>query len=122
MDYDFDWSDFDWSDFDWSDFDWSNFDWPEFSSRYLDFNSESSFPSTFYNGHNSMTRDEIHRSLPRHNPHRVPVEIFSEIFLYTVQADPRSRRELMLVCRHWYDIMLSTPGIHSQLRIHGETK
>ena len=23
----------------------------------------------------------------------------------------------MLVCRHWYDIMLSIPGIHSQLRI-----
>ena len=104
------------------DFGWSDFDWPEFSSRYLDFNSESTFPSTFYNSHNSMTRDEIYQSLPRHNVHRVPVEIFSEIFLYTVQADPRSRRELMLVCRHWHHIMLSTPGIHSQLRIHGETK
>ena len=54
--------------------------------------------------------------------HRFPVEIFNEIFLYTVQADPRSRRNLMLVCRHWHRIMLSTPGIHSQLRIHNWTK
>jgi len=29
---------------------------------------------------------------------------------------------LMLVCRYWYDIMLSTPGIHSQLRIYDWTK
>jgi len=28
----------------------------------------------------------------------------------------------MLVCRHWRDIMLSTPGIHSRLRIHSWTK
>jgi hypothetical protein len=28
----------------------------------------------------------------------------------------------MLVCRYWRDIMLSTPGIHSQLRIHGWTE
>jgi len=28
----------------------------------------------------------------------------------------------MLVCRHWRDIMLSTPGIHSQLRIYGWTE
>jgi len=28
----------------------------------------------------------------------------------------------MLVCRYWRDIMLSTPGIHSQLRIYGWTK
>ena len=28
----------------------------------------------------------------------------------------------MLVCRHWYDIMLSTPGIHSQLRIDSRTE
>ena len=28
----------------------------------------------------------------------------------------------MLVCRHWYDIMLSTPGIHSQLRIYRGTE
>ena len=28
----------------------------------------------------------------------------------------------MLVCRHWHDIMLSTPGIHSQLRIRNWTE
>ena len=28
----------------------------------------------------------------------------------------------MLVCRHWHDIMLSTPGIHSQLRIYRRTR
>ena len=38
--------------------------------------------------------------------------------MYTIQADPRSQANLMLVCRRWYDIMLSTPGIHSQLRIY----
>ena len=48
---------------------------------------------------------------------RLPVEILSEVFLYMVQTDPRSRINLMLVCRHWYDIMLSTPGIHSRLWI-----
>jgi hypothetical protein len=54
--------------------------------------------------------------------HRIPVEIFSEIFLYTVQVDPRSQENLMLVCRHWRNIMLSTPGIHSQLRIMWSTR
>ena len=29
---------------------------------------------------------------------------------------------LMLVCQYWRDIMLSTPGIHSQLRIYGWTE
>lgn len=52
----------------------------------------------------------------------IPVEIFFEIFLHTVQADPSSKQELMLVCRRWYDIMLSTPGIHSQLRIRRWTR
>jgi len=28
----------------------------------------------------------------------------------------------MLVCRHWRDIMLSTPGIHSQLRVYSRTE
>src|SRR5258706_5298590 len=83
----------------------TDFDWSEFNSRnlgYLIFDRESSL-------------------LP-YNAHRSPVEIFSEIFLYTVQADPRSRTKLMLVCRHWHDIMLSTPGIHSQLGIYRLTK
>ena len=42
--------------------------------------------------------------------------------MHTVQADPRSRTNLMLVCRYWHDIMLSTPGIHSPLGIYGWTK
>jgi hypothetical protein len=50
------------------------------------------------------------------------VEIFSEIFLYTIQDDPHSQTNLTLVCRYWRDIMLSTPGIHSQLRIYGWTE
>jgi len=66
--------------------------------------------------------DETHQSPPRHKAHLIPVEIFSEIFLYTVQDDPHSQTNLMLVCRYWRDIMLSTPGIHSQLRIYGWTK
>jgi hypothetical protein len=57
----------------------------------------------------------------RRHKARFPVEIFTEIFLYTVEADPRSQMNLMLVCRHWHDIMLSTPGIHSQLRINYRT-
>ena len=58
----------------------------------------------------------------RYKAPRFPVEIFSEIFLYTIQADPRSQTNLMLVCQHWRNIMLSTPGIHSQLRIYSWTK
>jgi len=57
-----------------------------------------------------------------HKAHLVPVEIFSEIFLFTVQDDPHSQTNLMLVCQYWRDIMLSTPGIHSQLRIYGWTE
>ena len=94
-------------------------------SRYLGstIDSESSvLPSTVYKRLHVPTREEIHRSLLRQKGHHLPVEIFSEIFLYTAQADPRSRRELMVVCRHWYDIMLSTPGIHSQLRIYSWTE
>ena len=98
-----------------SDFDWSDFNWSDFNLRYLGltFDSASSlFPFPFYNNHVSP---------PRHKAHLIPVEIFSEIFLYMVQADPRSRVKLMLVCRQWHAIMLSTPGIHSQLRIRSNT-
>ena len=89
-----------------SDFDWSEFDWSSFNSRYL---------GLTFDGASSL-------SLPRHKAHLIPVEVFSEIFLYTVHDYPRSRVKLMLVCRHWYQIMLSTPGIHSQLRIRNSTK
>ena len=107
-----------------SDFDWSGFDWSDFNLRHLGLFDGPSyrFPSTIYKSHHLLTCDEIYQSLPRHKAHFIPAEILSEIFLYTIQVDPRSRMKLMLVCRHWHNIMLSTPGIHSQLRIHRETK
>jgi len=74
-------------------------------------------PSLFH----KLPCDKIYQS-SCHKAHLVPVEIFSEIFLYKVQDDPRSQMNLMLVCRHWRNIMLSTPGIHSQLRIYGWTE
>ena len=78
-----------------------------------------SFPSTVHKTHHLLQGDQWS---PISNPPRFPVEIFSEIFLYTVQADPRSQTNLMRVCRHWHDIMLFTPGIHSQLRIDSWTE
>jgi hypothetical protein len=79
-------------------------------------------------GRRAFYRSRFHR-LPCHTiqpschkAHRIPVEIFSEIFLYTIQVDPRSQKYLMLVCRHWRDILLSTPGIRSQLRIMCSTR
>ena len=107
------------------DFDWSGFDWSNFNSRHIDLPFDGAsyrFPPTIYKSDHLLTYDEVYQPLPRHVTHFIPAEIFSEIFLYTIQADPRSRTELMLVCRHWHNIMLSTPGIHSQLRIHRETK
>ena len=99
-----------------SDFDWSNFDWSNSNSRYLGLTFDSAsilVPSTSY---------KSHQLPPLHKAHLIPVEIFSEIYLYTVQVDPDSRTQLMLVCRYWRAIMLSTPGIHSQLRIRSWTK
>ena len=90
-----------------SDFDGSDFDTRDLGLTF-DFSSSLS-PFTFYKNHHGWTR---------HIARFIPVEIFSEIFLYAVQADPSSQTKLMLVCQHWHDIMLSTPGIHSQLRIY----
>jgi len=114
----------------------SNFNSPGFNSYYPDPNdSISAFVlSTFFKSHqlvpyvphgksdHLLPCDEIYQSPPPHKAHLIPVEIFSEIFLYTVQGDPHSQTNLMLVCRHWRNIMLSTPGIHSQLRIYGWTE
>jgi len=107
-----------------SDFEWSDFDWSDFNSRYLGLtlNSSSSFPSTFYKIYHGLPGDGISQSPPPHKAHLIPVETFSEIFLYAVQDDPHSQTNLMLVCRYWRDIMLSTPGIHAQLRIYGWTE
>ena len=52
----------------------------------------------------------------------IPVEILSEIFLLAVQGWPRSQKDLMLVCRRWHAIVLSTPGIPSQLTIRRGTQ
>jgi len=94
------------------------YDW---SSRpdwiYSDWTRIGRAPSHFH----KLPCDKIYQS-SCHKAHLVPVEIFSEIFLFTVQADPHSQTNLMLVCRYWRDIMLSTPGIHSQLRIYGWTE
>ena len=106
------------------DFDWSDFDWPDFNSRYLGLTLNNTSPllsSTFLKSHHLLPLNEIYQPPPHDNTHRFPPVIFSEIFLYTIQANPRSQRHLMLVCRHWHDIMLSTPGIHSQLRIDRST-
>src|SRR5258706_10633855 len=86
-----------------------DFDRPAFNSRH-------------YRRYHLLTRDEICRPRSRHKAHLIPAEILSEIFLLAVQADPSSRRKLMLVCRHWHEIMLSTPGIHSHLGIYSWTR
>jgi hypothetical protein len=94
---------------------YSDFDSPDINSLYPGPTSYaiSPVPSIFF---------KSHQPPPRSKAHLIPVEIFSEIFLYAVQANPRSRMELMLVCRRWHDIMLSTPGIHSQLGIYRWTE
>ena len=55
--------------------------------------------------------------------HLLPTEILSIIFLLVVEEDDETgdRVRLMLVCRYWYAIMLSTPGIPSYLRIDKST-
>ena len=70
----------------------------------------------------------VHQSQRTSKAHLIPVEILSEIFLLIandrdVEEDRLAHgKKLMLVCRRWNDIMLSTPGIPSQLRIRGSTK
>ena len=60
--------------------------------------------------------------LPPGKADDIPVEILSEIFLLIVQDWSGYRRVLMLVCRRWHDIILSTPGIHSRLTIRRATQ
>ena len=64
-------------------------------------------------------------------PSFIPVEILSEIFLLVYkdfyeedydEEEEWSWRELMLVCRRWRAIMISTPGIHFQLRLQRSTQ
>jgi len=88
--------------------------------RYPGLTLTSLFTPTFPKSHDLLLG--AYQLPPLRIAQRLPVEIWSEIFLYTVQDDPHSQTNLMLVCRHWRDIMLSTPGIHSQLRIYGWTE
>ena len=52
--------------------------------------------------------------------HLLPAEILSIIFLLVIDYSS-DRVRLMLVCRHWYALMLSTPGIRSGLWIRKST-
>jgi len=105
-----------------SDFEWSDRTRSDLHVRYPRLTLKSPFLPTSYNGYDLPPWGYSYQLPFRHKDHHLPVEIFSEIFLYAVQHDPRSQTNLMLVCRHWRDIMLSTPGIHSQLRIDSRTK
>ena len=53
--------------------------------------------------------------------HLIPVEILSEIFLLIAEDSSMDRKNLMLVCRRWHAIMLSTPGIPAVLWIGRST-
>ena len=67
--------------------------------------------ATFFRSHQLLPGNQTDPLPPHNGTHLLPVEIVSEIFLYTVQGDQRSQGKLMLVCRRWRSIMLSTPGI-----------
>ena len=62
----------------------------------------------------------IHR--PASKAYLIPAEILSEIFLLIAQRSSRDRKKVMLVCRDWHDVMLSTPGVPSELWIRRSTK
>ena len=58
----------------------------------------------------------------RSSVHLPPAEILSIIFLLVVEDEfDKDRVRSMLVCRRWYAIMLSTPGIPSMLLIRNST-
>ena len=57
---------------------------------------------------------------PPASVHLLPAEILSIIFLFVIDDWP-DRVQLMHVCRYWYAVMLSTPGIASTLSIQKST-
>ena len=57
---------------------------------------------------------------PLSSVHLLPAEILSIIFLLVIREGFNHLR-LMHVCRHWYAVMLSTPGIPSGLWIRNST-
>jgi len=60
--------------------------------------------------------------LPPGKADLIPVEILSEVFLITLYGWSQYRTKLSLVCQRWRAIILSTPGIHSQLTIRRATQ
>ena len=58
----------------------------------------------------------------RSGVHLIPDELLSEIFLLVVEAREVYQADLMLVCWRWHEIVLATPGLHTQLRIRRATK
>jgi len=61
-------------------------------------------------------------TLPTSRAQSFPPEILSEIFLLVVQDQELHRKNLMLVCSRWREIVLLTPGIHSTLTIRRATQ
>jgi len=64
----------------------------------------------------------VHPLLPPGGADLIPVEILSEIFLLVILDQPEDKESLELVCRRWYAIVISTPGITSRLWIRRATK
>ena len=58
----------------------------------------------------------------RSGVHLIPDEILSEIFLLVVKEREDYQKNLTRVCWRWHEIVLSTPGIPTQLRIRRATK
>src|SRR5258706_8023958 len=85
--------------------------------------SPTSMPSPPYQPTPSirpLTRPSPFLSRIRSKAESIPVEILSEIFMLVSQFHGDNRwnwRVLMLVCQYWHAVILSTPGLHSQLRI-----
>jgi len=63
----------------------------------------------------------VHPLLPPGGADLIPPEILSEIFLLVI-GDGWRKESLELVCRDWYAIVISTPGITSRLWIRRATK
>jgi len=64
----------------------------------------------------------VHPLLPPGKADFIPVEILSEIFLLVIRDRSDAKERLELVCRRWYAIMISMPGITSRLWIRRATK
>jgi len=93
--------------------------------RYSDSDSDS-YSYSYSDSDSDSDSDSIRPLLPPGKADLIPVEILSEIFLVVVQRASEYAsgyiKVLMLVCRRWHAIILSTPGIHSQLTIRRATQ